>query len=89
MLAAPSGADRCAAFKCLGQWLPVGREQNGQVVLVGHGREAFEDVGKVTLWICVRGVPNRLPPLLPLARWGSYVSTPFGGAGASYDAPAI
>lgn len=38
MLAAPSGAERGLEFKCRGGagWLPVGREQDGQVVLVGH-----------------------------------------------------
>lgn len=44
-----SGRNRSLDFKRRGggAGLPVGREQNGQVVLVGHCREPFENVGEV------------------------------------------
>jgi hypothetical protein len=31
---------------CADRWLPVGRQQDAEVVLVGHGRKAFEHVGE-------------------------------------------
>jgi len=34
---------------CRGGWLPAGRQQRADVVLVGHGWQAFEDVGEVGL----------------------------------------
>jgi hypothetical protein len=30
-----------------GGWLPAGRQQRAEVVLVGHGRQALEHVGEV------------------------------------------
>jgi hypothetical protein len=45
-LAAPSKVERGTVFKrrARGGWLPVGREQDGEVVPIGHGRESFQDV---------------------------------------------
>lgn len=53
LLAAPSDVERGAASKRRGGtgWLPVGRKQDGQVVLVGHGWKLFEDVSKITLGV--------------------------------------
>jgi hypothetical protein len=49
MLLSCSRHDRSLGFKCRGggAGLPVGREQDAQVVLVGHGGEALEDVGEI------------------------------------------
>jgi len=30
-----------------GGWFPAGRQQRTEVVLIGHGRQAFEHVGEV------------------------------------------
>lgn len=51
--AAWSDVERGPGFKCRSGagGLPVGREQDGEVFLVGHGGEAFEDVGEVALGI--------------------------------------
>lgn len=53
MLQSRSSHDRGLDFKCRGAdgRLPVGRKQDGKVVLVGHGWEAFEDVGEVGLGV--------------------------------------
>jgi len=53
LLAAPSGVERGLGCQCWSGacWLPVGREQDGEVVLVGHGRKPFEDVGQIALGV--------------------------------------
>lgn len=49
LLRSPSSIEHGFGFRSQfdGSWLPVGREQDTQVVLVGHGGETFEDVGEI------------------------------------------
>jgi len=50
---------------CRGGWLPAGRQQRAEVVLVGHARQAFEHVGEVGLRVVALAKTISAPISLP------------------------
>jgi hypothetical protein len=66
---------------CWGGWLPVGRQQDAEVVLVGHGRQAFEHDGEPGFGVVAvafgafdHGVDDG--GMLPGNRFGDFVFPP-------------